>query len=69
MVLGGRTTVRTALYLPPLTAIRRTPARQAFYQRLLGRGRPAQGAITACLCKLLVILDAILRDHRPWQTA
>ena len=69
MVMGGRTTVRTALYMPTLTAIRRNPALQAFYQRLLGRGRPAKVAITACMRKLLVILNAILRDHRPWQTA
>lgn len=69
MVMGGRTTVRTALDMPTLTAIRRNPALQAFYQRLLGRGRPAKVAITACMRKLLVILNAILRDHRPWQTA
>ena len=69
MVMGGRASVRTALYMPTLTAIRRNPALQAFYQRLIGRGRPAKVAITACMRKLLVILNAILRDHRPWQTA
>jgi hypothetical protein len=68
MVLGGRASVRTALYMPTLTAIRHNPALQAFYQRLIGRGRPAKVAITACMRKLLVILNAILREHRPWQT-
>ena len=68
MVMGGRASVRTALYMPTLTAIRHNPALQAFYQRLIGRGRPAKVAITACMRKLLVILNAILRDHRPWQT-
>jgi transposase len=68
MVMGGRASVRTALYMPTLTAIRRNPALQSFYQRLIGRGRPAKVAITACMRKLLVILNAILRDHRPWQT-
>jgi transposase len=68
MVMGGRASVRTALYMPTLTAIRRNPALQVFYQRLIGRGRPAKVAITACMRKLLVILNAILRDHRPWQT-
>ena len=68
MVMGGRASVRTALYMPTLTAIRHNPALQAFYRRLIGRG-PAKVAITACMRKLLVILNAILRDHRPWQTA
>jgi transposase len=68
MVMGGRASVRTALYMPTLTAIRHNPALHAFYRRLIGRGRPAKVAITACMRKLLVILNAILRDHRPWQT-
>ena len=55
--------------MPTLTAIRRNPALRALYQRLIGRGRPAKVAITACMRKLLVILNAILRDHRPWQPA
>ena len=69
MVLGGHASVRTALYMPTLTAIRRNPALQAFYQRLIGRGRPAKVAITGCMRKLLVILKAILRDRRPGQPA
>ena len=69
MVMGGRASVRTALYMPTLTAIRRNPTLQAFYQRLIGRGRPAKVAITACMRKLLVILNAILRDPQPWQPA
>jgi transposase len=67
MVMGGRARVRTALYMPTLTAIRHNPALQAFYRRLIGRGRPAKVAITACMRKLLVILNAILRDQTPWQ--
>jgi len=69
MVMGGRASVRTALYMPTLTAIRHNPALQAFYQRLIGRGRPAKVAITACMRKLLVVLNAILRDQTPWQSA
>ena len=69
MVMGGRASVRTALYMPTLTAIRRNPALGVFYQRLIGRGRPAKVAITACMRKLLTILNAILRDHTPWQPA
>ena len=69
MVMGGRASVRTALYMPTLTAIRRNPPLPAFYQRLIGRGRPAKVAITACMRKLLIILNAILRDQTPWQPA
>jgi transposase len=69
MVMGGRASVRTALSMPTLTAIRCNPALHAFYQRLIGRGRPAKVAITACMRKLLIILNAILRDQTPWQPA
>jgi transposase len=55
--------------MPTLTAIRHNPPLQAFYRRLIGRGRPAKVAITACMRKLLVILNAILRDQTPWQHA
>jgi transposase len=69
MVMGGRASVRTALYMPTLTAIRHNPPLQAFYQRLIKRGRPPKAAITACMRKLLVILNAILRDQTSWQSA
>jgi transposase len=65
MIMGGRASVRTALYMPTLTAIRRNPPLHAFHQRLIARGRPAKVAITACMRKLLTILNAILRDHLP----
>jgi transposase len=69
MVMGGRASVRTALYMPTLTAIRRNPAIRALYARLIARGKPAKVAITACMRKLLVILNAILRDQTSWQPA
>jgi transposase len=69
MVMGGRASVRTALYMPTLAAIRHNPLLQAFYQRLIKRGRPPKVAITACMRKLLVILNAILRDQTSWQSA
>jgi transposase len=69
MIMGGRASVRTALYMPTLTAIRRNPPLHAFCQRLIARGRPAKVAITACMRKLLTILNAILRDHIPWHPA
>lgn len=69
MVLGGRASVRKALYMPTLTAIRRNPPISALYARLIARAKPAKVAITAAMRKLLTILNAILRDLRPWQPA
>ena len=69
MVMGGRADVRKALYMPTLTAIRYNPALKALYERLTGRGKPAKVALTAAMRKLLTILNAILRDQKPWQTA
>jgi transposase len=65
MVLGGRASVRKALYMPTLTAIRRNPAIRALYLRLIARGKPAKVAITAAMRKLLTIL----KSQSPWQLA
>ena len=69
MVTGGRASVRAALYMPTLTAIRRNPAIRALYERLVARGKPAKVAITAAMRKLLTVPNAILRDRTPWQPA
>jgi transposase len=68
-IAGGRRGVRNVLYMAALTAIRRNPAVRAAYERLRGRGTPAKAAIVAAMRKLLTILNAVLRDRRPWQTA
>lgn len=65
---GGRALVRRALYMAALTAIRFNPALKAFYQRLRARGKEAKVALTACMRKLVTILNAMLRDAKPWQT-
>ena len=69
MIVGGRATVRRTLYMATLTAIRRNPVMTAFYSRLRGTGHPAKVAQTAAMRKLIVMLNAILRDRRPWQPA
>ena len=69
MIAGGRPTVRSVLYMATLTAIRFNPAIAHFYQRLTAAGRPKKVALTAAMRKLLTILNAILRDQRPWQPA
>ena len=68
-VYGGRAPVRAALYMGALVATRHNPVIRAFYQRLLAAGKPKKLALTACMRKLLTILNAIVRDRTPWQTA
>ena len=68
-VAGGRTTVRTALFMGAMVAKQHNPVLKAFFDRLVAAGKPKKVAIIAVARKLLTILNAILRDHRPWQTA
>lgn len=67
MIAGGRTRVRCGLYIAALVATRYNPVIQAFYQRLLQRGKPKLVALVACMRKLLVILNALLRKGQSWQ--
>lgn len=69
MIFGGRGHIRRVLYMATLTAIKHNPAIRAFHQRLVAAGRPGKVALTAAMRKLLTILNAMLRDHRPWQPA
>jgi len=66
MVHGGRAGVRTALYMGALVATRRNPVIRAFYQRLVAAGKPKKLALTACMRKLLIILNAMLRQQVAW---
>lgn len=65
-IQGGRSGVRTALYMPVLAAIRFNPEIRAFYKQLTDRGKLPMVAITACMRKLLTILNAMLRDKKMW---
>lgn len=67
MIGGGRAHVRATLYMGAIVAIRHNPVIHAFYQRLLQRGKPKKVALTACVHKLLVILNAMIRERLPWQ--
>ena len=66
---GGRTAVRTVLFMAALVAARHNPILKAFYQRLIQAGKPKMLALVAVARRLLVILNAIMRDRRPWQNA
>lgn len=67
IVWGGRARVRTALYMAALVASRHNPIIAAFYQRLCAAGKPKKVALTACMHKLLIILNAMVRQGMPWS--
>lgn len=67
MVFGGRASVRQALYMAALVASRRNPTIRTFYQRLIASGKPPKVALTACMRKLLTILNAMARSGSPWE--
>jgi transposase len=69
MVSGGRAVVRSALFMGALVAARHNPVLRAFRDQLIARGKPKLVAVIAVARKLLTILNAILRDQKPWQTA
>jgi len=64
VIFGGRAPVRAILYMAALVAVRWEPSFTAFYQALRTRGKPAKVALVACMRKLLVLLNARLRDER-----
>jgi len=65
-IYGGRSQVRTLLYMAATTAIRSNPLIRAFYERLKSRGKPHKVAMVACMRKILTILNAMLRQSTPW---
>jgi transposase len=66
-VWGGRATVRTVLYMATLTAVRCNPVIRSFYQRLTSAGKKHKVAMTACMRKLLTILNVMVRDREKWR--
>ncbi len=66
-IWGGRAPVRAALYMAALVASRHNPVIRALYERLRAAGKSKKVALVACMHKLLTILNALLRDRRPWQ--
>jgi transposase len=67
MIQGGRPAVRQALYMAALVASRHNPVIRDFYQRLRLAGKPPKVALTACMRKLLVILNAMLKNRTYWN--
>jgi transposase len=66
MIAGGRTDVRNALYMAAVSASKHNVTIKAFYQRLIQAGKPAKVALTACMRRILVILNAMIKAKRPF---
>lgn len=68
VVWGGRAAVRAALYMAVISGIRCNPIIKAFYTRLRAAGKPPKVALTACMRKLLAILNAMAKSNRRWES-
>lgn len=66
-ISGGRACVRTALYMATISACRSNPLIRTYYQHLLNAGKAKKVAIIACMRKLLTIINAIIREKKPWN--
>jgi transposase len=69
MIAGGRAAARSAIYMAALSASQHNPVLKAFYRRLLAAGKPKMVALVAVARKLLVIINAMIRDKTPWRYA
>lgn len=68
-IRGGRAPIRTMLYMAMLCAIQHNPVMKAFYNKLVAQGKHRKVALTACMRKMMVILNAMVRDQKEWQMA
>ena len=66
-VFGGRAPVRRVLYMATLVATRVNPVIRSFYERLLAAGKEKKVALTACMRKLLVILNSMIQNNQSWN--
>jgi transposase len=66
-IIGGRRSVRTAIYMAALASTKFNPLIRTFYQRLLANGKPKMVALIACARKLLLILNTMIKENRPWR--
>jgi transposase len=67
-IYGGRPQLRRVLFMAALTASRHNPVIKEFYQRLIAKQKPHKVAITACMRKLLSIINVMVRDSTPWKS-
>ncbi len=69
VIWGGRAQVRQVLYMAALAATRSNPMIRAFYQRLCAQGKPKKVALTACMRKLLTVMNAVVKNQTPWTAS
>lgn len=67
-IKGGRAPIRTVLYMAMLSAIQHNKIMKSFYQKLVAQGKHKKVAITACMRKMITILNAMVRDNQEWQS-
>lgn len=67
MIWGGRAQVRQGIYMAALVASRHNPVIKAFYEKLIEKGKPKKVALVACMRKMLIIVNAMVRDNRTWE--
>lgn len=67
-IKGGRAPIRTVLYMAMLSAIQHNTVMRRFYQKLVAQGKHKKVAITACMRKMMTILNAMVRDNQEWQS-
>ena len=67
-IKGGRAPIRTVLYMAMLSAIQHNKVMKNFYQKLVAQGKHKKVAITACMRKMMTILNAMVRDNQEWRS-
>lgn len=68
-IKGGRAPIRTMLYMAMMCTIQHNPIMKSFYNKLVAQGKHKKVALTACMRKLMTILNAMVRDRKHWQAA
>jgi transposase len=68
-IKGGRAPIRTVLYMAMMCAIQHNPIMKQFYQKLIAQGKHKKVALTACMRKMITILNAMVRDNKEWKMA
>ena len=64
---GGRAELRKVIYMAALVAVQCNPTIRRFYDRLIQNGKKPKAALTACIRKIVVALNAMTRDEKNWQ--
>ena len=67
-IWGGRAKIRCVLYMATLVAVRFNPVIKAFYERLVSKGKLKKVALTACMHKLLIVLNAMMKNNQAWKS-